>query len=333
MGLSKCKDKRCQTWPSGDLSTDPCTENISNLNFTFCKISHVIYKLTCNICDQAYVGQTSSELRSRINNYRSKSNKADKNSTFELKHFHMHGFSNVKIQVLEQIMDENFRLRSENFYILRYKTLYPYGLNTKLNHHPDNTSCIYKLFSSVYIPSFKYNRGKRGGHTNRHFHKKYNGVIPAIILQDLHNLFNKSYCVNQIKTELFGMKFKQLRKLQICLQSFKCDVKQFKDLITDILIYKIGEIKQDFTDKRYFVYTFQQKSFDFLKLSSVLDKLRGILPLTNIQTIPTFKYTATLGQMLFNYRNKAQNLDKYIGLKCDCKKFEIFPFLMIRAII
>ena len=33
----------------------------------------------------------------------------------------------------------------------------------------------------------------------KHFLTKYNGVISAIILQDLYNLFSKIYCINKIK--------------------------------------------------------------------------------------------------------------------------------------
>ena len=261
-----------------------------------------------------------------MNNHRNKSYKVNEKSTFELKHFNIHEFHNVKIQIIEQIVDEDLRLKSENFYILRFKTLYPYGLNTKLNHHPVNVDCIYSLFSSVYIPSFRYNRGKRGNHTNKALQNKYHNVIPAIILQDLYNLFNANYCATYIKNVLFGLKFKILRKLQLAIQKFNCDNKQFIDLINDVLLYKIGEIKQTHTDKAFFVFTFQQKSFDYLRMSLILDKHKSDFPINYLKIIPTFKYTATIGKMLFNYRTVAQNLDEHITTTCDCEVFENSPF-------
>ena len=238
MGLIKCKDTRCKTWPFADLSSNSI-QNVANLNYDFCKITHAIYKLTCTVCGQAYIGQASTELHLRMNNHRNKSYKVNEKSTFELKHFNIHEFHNVKIQIIEQIVDEDLRLKSENFYILRFKTLYPYGLNTKLNHHPVNVDCIYSLFSSVYIPSFHYNRGKRGNHTNKTLQNKYHNVIPAIILHDLYNLFNANYCATYIKNVLFGLKFK------LAIQKFNCDNKQFIDLINDVLLYKIGWNKTD----------------------------------------------------------------------------------------
>ena len=59
----------------------------------------------------------------RMNNHRNKSHTVDEKSTFELKHFNIHEFPNVKIKIIEQIVDEDFCFRSENFYTPRFKIL------------------------------------------------------------------------------------------------------------------------------------------------------------------------------------------------------------------
>lgn len=111
------------------------------------------------------IGEISDELHLIIKNHKSLSNKDDHNSTFEIKHFFLHRFHNVKIQILKQIIHDPFRLRSERFYILRLNSPYPYGLKTKVNFRTEYSMCICNPFSSLYILSFPYKRGKRGKHT------------------------------------------------------------------------------------------------------------------------------------------------------------------------
>ena len=69
--FSKCSDNRCKTCPyaaASQTSNDPTF-------ITFCKSSNVIFKVKCNICNLAYIGETSNELHLRINQHRSDSHK------------------------------------------------------------------------------------------------------------------------------------------------------------------------------------------------------------------------------------------------------------------
>ena len=71
--ISKCNSKRCFTCP--DVSSSQC-DNDPNLA-TFCKAYNVIYKISYNICNTSYVGETSTPLHLRINQHSSDSNKFD----------------------------------------------------------------------------------------------------------------------------------------------------------------------------------------------------------------------------------------------------------------
>lgn len=139
----------------------------------FFKISHCIHKITCNICQQIYIGETKNELPLSINLHRSSINKSMiKNSSFQILHFIQHDFKNITITVLEKVVTDDEMLLRENYYIPLNKCLYPYSLNTDSNLHSLEINCMYDFFSSVYLSNFNYNRVSRGKHSNTHFKNK-----------------------------------------------------------------------------------------------------------------------------------------------------------------
>ena len=133
-----CKEKRCKTCPSIviDDGFNKCNIKVPK---PICKTSGVIYMITCGHCNIKYIGQSSNHLHLRINNHRSLCNKVKTNNTdiqskYEFEHFKMHSFKQAKINILAIIDDYNRRIELENFYILKYKTAYPYGLNGRVNN-------------------------------------------------------------------------------------------------------------------------------------------------------------------------------------------------------
>ena len=96
----KCSDIRCKTCPNASAS-----QIINDPTFiTFCKASNVIFKIKCNICNLAYIGETSNELHLRINQHRSDSHKFSPSSnhlksTIELQHFNLQNFKNTTISI------------------------------------------------------------------------------------------------------------------------------------------------------------------------------------------------------------------------------------------
>ena len=154
--MNICKDKRCKTCPSIDIDD---MFNKFNFKVPICKTSGVIYMITCGKCNIKYIGQSGNPLHLRINNHRSLCNKVRNNSTdvqceYEFEHFKMHPFKQAKINILDIIDDDNKRIELENFYIIKYKTVYPYGLNDRVNNVSitavKDSSCIYKeVFSNI----------------------------------------------------------------------------------------------------------------------------------------------------------------------------------------
>lgn len=93
----------------------------------------------------------------------------------KITNFKMQSFNNIVIEVLAHIENQNERLRLENDLIFKYKTLYPYGFNTKLKGYNfkriDNIYSFCNLFNSVRI----INRNTKGSYT---LSKKINSRVP-----------------------------------------------------------------------------------------------------------------------------------------------------------
>lgn len=107
---------------------------------------------------QKYATETC-QLYMRMNNHRTSFNEYDTNISFEL-NILSYMFSIMLIQILEYNIDATFRLKSKGFYILRLKSLYHYGLNTKIKYYTGYLICVYNHFSSVFISTFHYKKGK-----------------------------------------------------------------------------------------------------------------------------------------------------------------------------
>lgn len=313
MGFQKCNNKRCLTCIVADVDG---IDYSGYFKYSFCKISHVVYRITCKVCSQSYIGQTGCELHLRLNLHRSLVKRCNNNSTFEIKHFNLHGFGNIVVQILGQFFDDNIRLEKENYFILYKKSLYPYGLNTVLNQISiSNDTCIFRLFNFFTDPNFTYNRGCRGSR-NGGSALYHSNIVPLIFLTDLHKNFSNNLNVGYLKSVIFGLRFGTLRKLQKQINTFKCDNVQFIDIIKDLLIYKIGKpnINNDI-DKLFFVFLYQQKSFDFLNFNNAIYNFKHLFPVKNVRVIPTFRYTRTFGSFLFNYKQVAQNLEEFVDLE------------------
>lgn len=61
------------------------------MNYDFQKITDIIDLLTCLVEYQKYDGEISYELNKRIDNHRSSTKRNVANSSFEIKHFYLHG--------------------------------------------------------------------------------------------------------------------------------------------------------------------------------------------------------------------------------------------------
>ena len=129
----------------------------------------VVYLITCSKCDNQYVGETKQKLSKRLSGHRSAIKKHA--NTFIAKHFNQpgHSVADILIQPIEKIellpgeSDEDVtirRLGRERFWMLELGTVYPYGLNDRLQS-VGNVSKNLKNNINVFSLLNKHKRRKR----------------------------------------------------------------------------------------------------------------------------------------------------------------------------
>ena len=136
--VQSCKVKSTNTGRVFDLNLEP-TVNAS------CKAANLIYLLTCNNCKLQYVGQTVQPLNMRINTHRSSI--LGKGCKLLSEHLSTapctdHGFSvqilqylpgNGRLGIEEDLAQTRQRVCVEEEWMVKLRTVYPYGLNDKCN--------------------------------------------------------------------------------------------------------------------------------------------------------------------------------------------------------
>lgn len=281
----------------------------------FCKHYNIVYKITCLTCNIIYIGQTANPLNLRINLHRSKvKNDNPNNTTYEIKHFKKHGFTNIDIQIMEIVSEEKDRLLKEDLYILKHRSLYPYGLNTNLNFYKSDINCIYNLFYEFAFNKFERNnnpRSKRGSRINS---GNINNIIPEYFIDNLEKSFITDCNVKFVKTEIFKLKIKKIKKLKDTLQDFQFTDTHAKNLITDLIKFRLDKFdKQD--SIIYFISNFQQNSFNSLNINNIFKTHKQLFPIKGISIINSFKYNKSFSKLLFNYSEVAKNYNQYLSIK------------------
>ena len=130
-------------------TTNSFKSNVTNVSYniyhkTNCKSRNIIYLLECTTCALQYVGKSEWPFNLRLNNYRHRIKSTDFDKLLPVEqHFRLqgHDFSaNAKFTIIEKIENAPIEKISsilethEDRWITRLKTLYPNGLNNKLNH-------------------------------------------------------------------------------------------------------------------------------------------------------------------------------------------------------
>ena len=288
--------------------------------------------IRCGRCNVKYIGQTGLALNLRINNHRKlcNSNIIDKNnneyvqSKFEYDHFNIHPFSNALIEILDVVPDHNKRLELENKYIIEFKTAYPYGLNDRVNgvsvNSVKDSTCIYSTFFSNYAPSVRNHRIRSLKKINKY-------VDFDILLEEINDhCFVKSNVINFVRGKIFGLKRNKAKLLVKKVLSFKFTYEHVKDLIIDLLKFKINCLNFQLDSNKfdtYLVIDFSHKYIDLLNISQLLysPDLVKVFPIKETYPKISYKYSRTLGSLVFNYTEFSKNIrvDNIEEYPCTCE--------------
>ena len=130
-----------------------------NLN---CHSQNIVYLLTCFTCATQYTGETATPLHQRMNGHRTSKSGCEHIINHSKYSCEDHNFT---YQILEKLpgsgYDQNgnlddemteIRLQCETAWILKLRTLYPYGLNEKLSGKITNSSDL-EYAVGRFIPS------------------------------------------------------------------------------------------------------------------------------------------------------------------------------------
>ena len=327
----KCQNKKCKTCPA--IIVD---EQVDKLNFQkpICKTTGIIYMLNCGYCNIKYIGQSSTPLNLRINNHRSMCNKAESSKTdiqnkYEFEHFKLHPFNRVQINILDVMDDTSSRLELENLYIIKYKTAYPYGLNDRVNNISvtaiKDDTCIYKeVLSNIIFEDNSSTRYRMRSRNKRNTYINFNEFIKDID----EAIVSRNNIIGYIKGKILGLKRSKAKVFINYVRDFKFRYYLVKDLVYDLLKFKLNNLNWlDHTNvntfNSYLVIDFEHKYIDSLNIPQLIrnQELISCFPLDETYPKISFKYSQTLGSMVFNYAKFSkelhiENLEQY---ECECE--------------
>ena len=324
--FSVCKDKRCKTCKYADPNQIQVDKPL------FCKTSSCIYMITCLECGLKYIGQTCNNLNLRLNGHRSDIKLFKIKEDIELKHFQKHSFGNIFVNIIEICEDYKERMLLENYYMTKFGTLYPYGLNNLFNglvvSKKIREFCVYSLFVKDFNGNKRRARGRRG--------KRLSVLLQSDTFVNSVNAFRQHELnleiARNIKRVVFGTKNKIIVKV---FKDNKFDEKSFDAdvwcMLQDLCKYKLGIKIFDFQDREvgcdYLVLTFQDKMFDQIGFNEIIGNSVNLFPIKRDKSEIklAYKYKKTIGRMMFNYNELSKNCPLYdYSDLCYCKNYGRF---------
>ena len=142
-GTFRCNRKGCKTcdWTNQDHYLCGPGGYVTPRDKFSCISTHVIYMITCERCNNAYVGETSKMLADRMNGHRYDINKrlrnpASKPNSKVAEHFseNNHSLKDFKVAVVKQVFNQDKRLGEEQRIIQIVGGYRVEGMNTDFYH-------------------------------------------------------------------------------------------------------------------------------------------------------------------------------------------------------
>ena len=317
-----------------------------------CRTSNVVYLIECKKCHVQYVGETGQELRGRISDHKTRLYKHDvsKKETFLIRHFHrgpckdaMFSVSILEVcegearkgKALDPVVTRKRRER-EGFWIKRLHTLYPYGLNDRLDDNVDQRDESVPVLGML---TPKYNkhkiRGRKKGGSNT--------TKGSDFYNEIHSLFNDGNITPERTTEAVRRVYKvipRMNKKEIKLLGEKTLDAIYNDsdipdrvlhCIMDLTKFKLLKKKKPTPPKpkkrieHPFKIRYTNHWIGKLKIGDMIHEqcLSDSLPTCikdrgNPSVI--FKYSKTVRWRLLNYKNVVEEFkfEDLEDMTCDC---------------
>lgn len=133
------------------------------------------------------------------------------------------------------------------------------------------------------------NRSKIDSHQ---YSRTINTIVPKIWLTDLEDKF---------QSRIFLINTKTLKRIKLFFVKCGFKILKFKDLVYDLIIYKL--LKNENVNKNiiYFKIIFQQKSFDNYKINKIFNDNYDLFPIVLFISV-AYNCIKSLTNKILNYR-------------------------------
>ena len=260
----------------------------------------------------------------------------------------------MRVRILEKIyhhtnsstLSSPFRRQRELYWIQQLCTAMPYGCNDNIKDIGNLSSPNCSEVNVMGIFNSPVRRKRSHGH--RHYHRPQLDTSSSNVHDRFHEmlpLLQKPLCRHHIRTSLFALSFRDLRRLQTYafgLPMTDPNTRQYRlvSIIADIEKYRLYKpvCTGPLTDEnRHFMHIpFANKGIDAINVSNILHnkKVTSSIPsYFKNQSVPilSYKYTKTISSKIFNYNRALRHfkVDEFLTMpaSCDCStspcKYEV----------
>ena len=330
-----------------DVITPPGTSYID------CMSKNLIYLITCDNCSIQYVGETVRGLNFRIREHQKGIRYPENNYGCRLltQHFTNGLCKNARfsVKIIEKIegdgRDENgkpdFEVRRrrharEKHWMLKLRTVYPFGLNDKVGDEgkcSNDIKLITRKFPKLDRSCKRHTKGNHKSNNN-------NNITAEVFLENMKNILNNDVkeAMNYIRKNLNHLKKNVLKRIATLTEDYTLEVNNLHvhwylalhDMIASKLYVEPQVKLKKPRPKTTIKIKFVNKGIELINLPNILhDKLLlSTFPnhLAGIYEPPTVIYTLTdtIHSSLFNFNKfvKDINLDAFninnSLLPCEC---------------
>ena len=362
----RCGSKRCnfqkQFFPT-DKVVSSATHRISdvivpdNTVYLNCHSPNVIYLLTCNKCGMQYVGETCQKLNERINTHISNLKHSEKNGFCKILSTHFTSGlckdAGFKVQLLEKLPGDgrtgrkaidpsctSFRKQRERFWMLKLRTVYPYGLNDRVGDEYKTADTHIAVGSKFPNLGRKHARLKRGV-----LRKGTNNLTPNKFVTDFKNHLDN--CIedtsNFIRVSLSSMKKSGLREVFNVLDTEYSTLPssfphaQWYLLIFDAIESKLYKPPKNKSKKKapenICSIFFDNKAVEMINIGNILSNGSLKIHLNSCnknfpRPMITYSLHKTISSKIFNFKQFVSDLDVHefvrnpSSIPCNCEGSE-----------
>lgn len=317
-----------------------------------CSSSNLIYLITCSRCSLQYVGETAQQLRKRMNKHRNDIAKGHGSCPHLIKHFNSGPCQGATytLRVLEKrpgtgrtdrdVIDKNEvadRKESETKWMLKLRTVYPYGLNHDTGKNFDRGDNVVgkdfpKLASTVKQTNHRYARNNRNNYTPFKIDSFINNIKNEVG-NNIHNVANiLRISVGSLKKGHMKALVERLRD-ELETQNMEQWYRMAIDIV-ETRLYRPPAVKARRKPPKYRLnLIFMSKAFDFINLPKILrnDACLEVKPVQlDEDDIPmvVFSLEDPIRSTILNYTKFVSSLDlsaasaNLNSIPCCCSQFD-----------